>query len=149
MKKRAGLARALSLDPQLLFYDEPSAGLDPVTSAEIDQLICGLSKELGVTSVVVTHEMESAFTVADRMAMIDRGRILRIGPTATFQRLRDEGGPGDSLDDDDVLIRQFLRGEPTGPITQRKQSTNYAADLLGGAAADRKRPSVQATRRTR
>jgi phospholipid/cholesterol/gamma-HCH transport system ATP-binding protein len=78
MKKRAGLARALSLDPKILFYDEPSAGLDPVTSAQIDQLIISLSKQLGVTSVVVTHEMDSAFTIADRMAMLDKGRILKI-----------------------------------------------------------------------
>src|SRR3954453_4480994 len=73
MKKRAGLARALALDPKVLFYDEPSAGLDPVTSAEIDQLIISLNKQLGVTSVVVTHEMESAFRIADRMVLLDRG----------------------------------------------------------------------------
>ena len=73
MKKRAGLARAVSLDPKVLFYDEPSAGLDPVTSAEIDQLIIDLNKKLGVTSVVVTHEMDSAFRIADRMVLLDRG----------------------------------------------------------------------------
>ena len=80
MKKRAGLARALALDPEIIFYDEPSAGLDPVTSAEIDQLIITLTKKLGVTSVVVTHEMDSAFTIADRMVMLDKGRCLKIGP---------------------------------------------------------------------
>src|SRR5678810_714615 len=78
MKKRAGLARALALDPKVLFYDEPSAGLDPVTSAEIDELIIDLNKKLGVTSVVVTHEMDSAFRIADRMAMLDKGRMLKV-----------------------------------------------------------------------
>src|SRR5205085_9297318 len=76
MKKRAGLARALALDPRVLFYDEPSAGLDPVTSAEIDRLILDLTHKLGVTSVVVTPEMDSAYTIADRMAMLDKGRSL-------------------------------------------------------------------------
>ncbi|MGA0173277.1 MAG: ABC transporter ATP-binding protein, partial [Phycisphaerales bacterium] len=88
MKKRAGLARALALDPQILFYDEPSAGLDPVTSAEIDQLIVDLTRKLGVTSVVVTHEMDSAFTIADRMVMLDKGRVLKIGTRDEFDEIR-------------------------------------------------------------
>ena len=79
MKKRAGLARAIALDPTVLFYDEPSAGLDPVTSAEIDQLIIDLNKKLGVTSVVVTHEMDSAFRIADRMVLLDRGKFIASG----------------------------------------------------------------------
>lgn len=144
MKKRAGLARALALDPQILFYDEPSAGLDPVTSAEIDQLIIGLSRQLGVTSVVVTHEMDSAFRIADRMAMLDKGRTLLIAPRAEFERLRD-GPPTD--DPTAGLIRQFLRGDAEGPITARRQSTVYAEDLLEEQAPDRKQmPSVRATR---
>jgi len=71
-KKRAGLARATVMDPEILFYDEPSAGLDPVTSAAIDELIMDLSKKLNVTSVVVTHDMNSAFRIADRMVMLER-----------------------------------------------------------------------------
>lgn len=130
MKKRAGLARALALDPQILFYDEPSAGLDPVTSAEIDQLIIDLSKKLHVTSVVVTHEMDSAFTIADRMVMLDKGRVLAVEDRAWFEKLRDTEG---ELPTDQALIRQFLRGDPEGPITQRKQTTGYAEDLLGEA----------------
>ena len=145
MKKRAGLARALSLDPQILFYDEPSAGLDPVTSAEIDQLMIGLSQRLGVTSVVVTHEMDSAFTIADRMAMLDKGRMLVVDKRDYFQRMRD--GDADSLDHTGRLIRQFLRGDAHGPITDRKQSTGYEEDLLG-AIADKNvaPPAIQATR---
>ncbi|MCK4601777.1 MAG: ABC transporter ATP-binding protein, partial [Phycisphaerae bacterium] len=88
MKKRAGLARAIALDPEILFYDEPSAGLDPVTSAEVDQLIIDLSRKLGVTSVVVTHEMDSAFRIADRMAMLDRGKMLKISTRQEFETIR-------------------------------------------------------------
>ncbi|HUU21196.1 MAG TPA: ABC transporter ATP-binding protein [Phycisphaerae bacterium] len=127
MKKRAGLARATALDPEVLFYDEPSAGLDPVTSAEIDQLIMDLTGKLGVTSVVVTHEMDSAFRIADRMAMLDAGRILKLGPRGEFEQLRDGPATGDEKQD---LIRQFLRGDSEGPITTRRLSTGYAQDIL-------------------
>jgi phospholipid/cholesterol/gamma-HCH transport system ATP-binding protein len=149
MKKRAGLARALALDPRILFYDEPSAGLDPVTSAEIDRLIVDLTQKLGVTSVVVTHEMDSAFTIADRMAMLDKGRMLVVEKREWFDRLRKVpleqlGG----LSHDEQLIRQFLRGDAEGPITERRAATNYADDLLGErpAAAIPAAPSVEATR---
>ena len=130
MKKRAGLARAISLDPEILFYDEPSAGLDPVTSAEIDQLMMDLSKKLGVTSVVVTHEMDSAFRIADRLAMLDRGKVLKVAPRGEFEALRD-GKPVGNHDDD--LIRQFLRGDSEGPITARRLSTGYEEDILEAA----------------
>ena len=128
MKKRAGLARAIALDPEILFYDEPSAGLDPVTSAEIDHLIMDLSGKLGVTSVVVTHEMDSAFRIADRMAMLDRGRMLMVGSRREFQDIRDGLGAGEHASD---LIRQFLRGEADGPITARRQADDYEEDILG------------------
>lgn len=150
MKKRAGLARALALDPKILFYDEPSAGLDPVTSAEIDQLIIDLTKKLGVTSVVVTHEMDSAFTIADRMVMLDKGRVLKIDTRDAFDAIRtvaDDATEGMTVDD--LLIRQFLRGDPIGPITQRREDTNYADDLLNTADPQITRsPAVQATRRS-
>lgn len=148
MKKRAGLARALALDPRILFYDEPSAGLDPVTSAEIDRLIMGLARKAGVTSVVVTHEMDSAFTIADRMAMLDKGRMLKVESRAWFERLRqmtDLAGAGMPVEE--RLIRQFLRGDAEGPITERRAATNYADDLLGQLAVPvEAAPSVETTR---
>jgi len=120
MMKRAGLARAIALDPKVLFYDEPSAGLDPVTSAEIDQLIIDLNRKLGVTSVVVTHEMDSAFRIADRMVLLDRGKFVARG---TPQQMRDS---------DDPLVRQFVHGLTEGPLTDRRRAGGYELDLLGG-----------------
>lgn len=119
MKKRAGLARALSLDPRALFYDEPSAGLDPVTSAEIDQLIIDLNKQLGVTSVVVTHEMDSAFRIADRMVLLDRGKFIV------------SGTPDEMRNSTDPLVRQFVHGLTEGPLTDRRRGGAYEVDLLG------------------
>lgn len=118
MKKRAGLARALALDPKILFYDEPSAGLDPVTTAEIDELIIDLNRKLGVTSVVVTHEMASAFRIADRMVLLDRGRFVA------------HGTPEDMRNSEDPLVRQFVHGLTRGPITDRRKEGGYINDLL-------------------
>lgn len=115
-KKRAGLARATALDPEILLYDEPSAGLDPVTSAAIDNLIMDLSKKLHVTSVVVTHEMDSAFRIADRMVMLDKGRVLRAGTRNEFDALRNRN-EADLTNDEERLIYQFLHGNANGPLT--------------------------------
>lgn len=148
MKKRAGLARALALDPKILFYDEPSAGLDPVTSAQIDQLILALTKQLGVTSVVVTHEMDSAFTIADRMAMLDRGRMLCVEERSWFEGLRDtDAASAAGMDEDRRLVRQFLRGDADGPLAERRSDAGYGEDLFG-LSADRvtSTPSVEPTR---
>jgi len=149
MKKRAGLARALALDPQILFYDEPSAGLDPVTSAQIDQLIIALSKQLGVTSVVVTHEMDSAFTIADRMAMLDKGKILKVETRQWYEALRDETvEEAEGRPESERLIRQFLRGDAEGPITARQSSEAYGEALFGPAVdgALLVTPSLEPTR---
>ncbi|MCP4377511.1 MAG: ABC transporter ATP-binding protein [bacterium] len=127
MKKRAGLARAIALDPDILFYDEPSAGLDPVTSTQIDQLMTDLSGKLGVTTLVVTHEMDSAFRIADRMCMLDAGVILKVGSREEFEAIRDGAPTGDETTD---LIRQFLRGDATGPVTNRQIGTEFEADIL-------------------
>ena len=132
MKKRAGLARALALDPDIMFYDEPSAGLDPITSGEIDRLMLDLSKKLGITSVVVTHEMDSAFAIADRMAMLRFGKMLTVRERAWYESLKDaDDGAAESFSPDEQMIRQFLRGDAEG-LSQWKDSSGYAVDLLGG-----------------
>jgi phospholipid/cholesterol/gamma-HCH transport system ATP-binding protein len=103
MRKRAGIARALALDPHLLFLDEPSAGLDPVTGAELDHLILELQRSLGVTTVLVSHELQSILAVADRCIMLDgeaRG-IIAEGPP---EQLRDESP--------DPRVRAFFRRKP-------------------------------------
>lgn len=129
-KKRVGLARATALDPLILFYDEPSAGLDPVTSSAIDELIISLSKQLNVTSIVVTHEMDSAFTIADRMVMLVGGKVMRIGPRSEFEAIRD-ADPKDLANEDEQLIHQFLNGSPHGPITDSDRLAEYERILQG------------------
>jgi phospholipid/cholesterol/gamma-HCH transport system ATP-binding protein len=81
MKKRAAVARALAMDPEILFFDEPSAGLDPIIAAGVDELILDLKKAFHMTIIVVTHELASAFLIADRMVLIDKGNVVAIGPT--------------------------------------------------------------------
>lgn len=103
MQKRAGIARALALDPELLFFDEPSAGLDPITSAELDELILGLRRNLGTTMVIVTHELASIYAVADRCIMLDKARRTIVA----------EGVPGDLRDHaTDPFVRAFFRRDP-------------------------------------
>jgi len=96
MRKRAAFARALAMDPDILFFDEPSAGLDPITAAGIDDLILELKKAYSMTMVVVTHELASAFLIADRMILLDRGDIAAIGST---EEIRQSSHP---------RVRQFL-----------------------------------------
>src|SRR6185312_13056989 len=96
MKKRAAFARAMALDPEILFFDEPSAGLDPITAAGIDDLMLSLRKAYGLSMVVVTHELASAFLIADRIILIDRGNIAAIG---SVEEVRNSREP---------RVRQFL-----------------------------------------
>jgi phospholipid/cholesterol/gamma-HCH transport system ATP-binding protein len=100
MKKRAAVARALAMDPEILLFDEPSAGLDPIIAAGIDELILNLKRAFRMTVVVVTHELASAFRIADRIAMFDRGRILAAG---TAEEIRASANP---------RVRQFLDRVP-------------------------------------
>jgi phospholipid/cholesterol/gamma-HCH transport system ATP-binding protein len=99
MKKRAAVARAMALDPKLLFFDEPSAGLDPITSAELDRLILELRDKFGTTVIVVTHELDSIFTIADRVIMLDKSRKAIVA----------EGVPADLREhSDNDFVRSFL-----------------------------------------
>ncbi|MBL8878477.1 MAG: ATP-binding cassette domain-containing protein [Phycisphaerales bacterium] len=135
-KKRAGLARATALDPAVLFYDEPNAGLDPVTSAAIDTLMVDMSKKLGVTSVVVSHEMDSAFRIADKMILLDQGRVLRSGARDDFERIR--RADFDALsNDEDRRIHQFLTGEARGPLMDNEGMSEYEKLLVGIALPPR------------
>lgn len=119
MKKRVGIARALALDPELVFYDEPGAGLDPVTLAAIDQLILDLTKKLGITSVVVTHEMASAFRIADFMIMMHGGEVIEMGK------------PDEMRVSQNPILKQFVQGSADGPIPLRRNSEEYLKSLLG------------------
>ncbi|MGI9086422.1 MAG: ABC transporter ATP-binding protein [Chthoniobacterales bacterium] len=106
MRKRISLARALVMDPELILFDEPSAGLDPVISSVIDELIISLSERSQVTSVIVTHEMDSAFRIGTKMAMLYRGQIIETGTTEEFKRSKNP------------VVEQFLSGSTEGPILE-------------------------------
>ncbi len=106
MKKRVGLARAIAYRPEILLYDEPSTGIDPIRADAINVLINDLKNELKVTSVVITHDMASCYRVADRIAMLYEGRIIQVG------------SPRDIRESKSAVVQQFIRGEAEGPITE-------------------------------
>ena len=123
MKKRVALARALALDPEILFSDEPTSGLDPVMTAVVDELTRNLTRKLGMTAVVVTHDMTSAFRIATRMIMLgsgsEQGRIIAVG---TPEEIRNNPDP---------MLQQFIKGEADGPIPLRLSKGDYLKRLLG------------------
>jgi len=117
MKKRVGLARAIAMDPEIVFYDEPTTGLDPIVASVIDKLILDLSKKLSITSVVVTHDMNSVFRIADRIAMLHEGRILQVGTKEEIKNTKN------------ALVKQFINGEAEGPINFFMDKDGYLEEL--------------------
>jgi phospholipid/cholesterol/gamma-HCH transport system ATP-binding protein len=105
MKKRVALARAICIQPEIILYDEPTTGVDPITAANINELIRDLHDKLKVTSVVVTHDMKSAYRVADRIAMMYQGKIIAIGAADQIQNSQDP------------VVHQFINGLAQGPMT--------------------------------
>ncbi|HSB33628.1 MAG TPA: ABC transporter ATP-binding protein [Nitrospirota bacterium] len=120
MQKRVALARALALDPEVVFFDEPTSGLDPVVSAVITKLISDLNRVLGITCIVVTHAVDEAMRIADKIVILYRGRVLAEG---TPQQIRESTDP---------VVQQFITGSPDGPIAFRASSKDFREDLLMG-----------------
>lgn len=123
MKKRVALARALALDPELLFSDEPTSGLDPVMTAVVDKLTQDLTRNLGMTAVVVTHDMTSAFRIGTQMIMLGSGPLQG--------KIIARGTPDEIRNDPDPMLQQFIRGEADGPIPLRLSKGDYLKRLLG------------------
>jgi phospholipid/cholesterol/gamma-HCH transport system ATP-binding protein len=106
MRKRVSLARAIAMEPAILLYDEPTTGLDPIMANVINELIVTMREKLDVTSIAITHDMNSAYRIADRIAMLHKGEIIEVG---TPEEIRNSGDP---------IVQQFIRGEVEGPITR-------------------------------
>jgi len=119
MIKRCALARAIALDPAIVFYDEPSAGIDPVMIAVLDRLILDLSDKLGITSVVITHEIPSALRISDEMIMLWNGQVHFRGTTQDFRQ------------NDDPVVSQFMHGYEEGPLSEGRSKAALAAKILG------------------
>jgi len=124
MKKRAGLARAMAMDPQVIFYDEPSAGLDPIVAAGLDVLICKMKQTFGLTSVIVTHELPSVEVVADRVLMLYRGQIVALG---TLDEVRNVDHP---------YVRQFFDRRAN---EESADEDAYIQSITGGVKLKAKR----------
>ena len=133
MRKRAGLARALVLEPDVILYDEPTSGLDPVVSAMVNEMIVATQRRYGVTSIVVTHDMTSAYQIADRIAMLYKGRIIF------------HGTPEEIKATSDSVVRQFIEGRTGGPIGEAETfseedsevaQSSAPADEAGSASGD-------------
>lgn len=125
MRKRVALARAVALDPELLFSDEPTSGLDPIMTAVIDELTLDLTRKLHMTAVVVTHDMVSAFRIGTQMLVLGAGR--RAGTVIAY------GAPDEIRNSPDPEVQQFIKGEPDGPVPLKLSPEDYIDRLLGTA----------------
>lgn len=123
MRKRVGLARAVALDPELLFSDEPTSGLDPIMTAVIDELTLDLTRKLDMTAVVVSHDMTSAFRIGSKMIMLGAGK--RAGTIIAA------GTPDEIRNHPDPEVQQFIKGEPDGPVPLKLAPQDYIERLLG------------------
>ncbi|HYG61878.1 MAG TPA: ABC transporter ATP-binding protein [Thermoanaerobaculia bacterium] len=120
MRRRVGFARAVAHRPEILLFDEPTTGLDPVTTALIDEVIIDLSGRLECTTLTITHDMESAFRIGDRIAMIHRGKIVAEAPPEEFRRL------------EDPRVQQFIHGRADGPLTDETGPPAQQVGPTGG-----------------
>jgi len=118
MRKRVGIARAITMDPEIVFYDEPTAGLDPIVCGVIDKLILDLSRKLSITSVVVTHDMNSVFRIADRIIMLYEGHVIA------------DGSSDEIRNSSDARVQQFIKGEADGPISFVQSKDDYLDQLI-------------------
>jgi phospholipid/cholesterol/gamma-HCH transport system ATP-binding protein len=106
MRKRVSLARAIAMEPEILLYDEPTTGLDPIRADAINELIVAMREKIKVTSIAITHDMVSAYKIADRIAMLYQGTIIEVGTSEQIKHSTNE------------IVQQFIQGKATGPITQ-------------------------------
>ncbi|HCW96182.1 MAG TPA: phospholipid ABC transporter ATP-binding protein MlaF, partial [Pseudomonas sp.] len=123
MKRRVALARAIALDPQILMYDEPFAGQDPIAMGVLVRLIRLLNDALGITSIVVSHDLAETASIADYIYVVGDGQVLG------------HGVPAELMESDNPRIRQFMQGAADGPVPFHFPAPSYAEDLLGGADA--------------
>ena len=119
MRRRVGFARAVAHQPEILLFDEPTTGLDPVTTALIGEVILDLSNRLKTTTITITHDMESAFLIGDRIAMLNRGKIIAEAPPEEFKRL------------EDPRVQQFIHGRAEGPLSEEAPARRDSRDDLG------------------
>ena len=124
MRRRVGFARAVAHQPEILLFDEPTTGLDPVTTALIGEVILDLSNRLKTTTITITHDMESAFLIGDRIAMLNRGKIIAEAPPEEFKRL------------EDPRVQQFIHGRAEGPLSEEAPARRDSRDDLGAKTGE-------------